>query len=127
MILLTGSNRLDSFVQFITVLLIFLFVLVITYFVTKWLARFQKTQITGRNIEIVETQRISATKYIQIVRIGDRYFAMAVCKDTVTVISEIDEGEISFISEEQGTTLDFKTIWENVKNKPFKKENDQEK
>ena len=115
MILLTGSNRINSFVQFITVLLIFLIVLVITYVVTKWIAKFQKTQTVGSNIEVIETQRITTSKYIQIVKIGERYFAIAVCKDTVTMLSEINKEEISFNHEEQGTTMDFKTIWEKVK------------
>lgn len=115
MILLTGtSGGLNSFVQFITVLLIFLFVLVITYFVTKWVAKYQKTQSTGNNIEVMETQRISSSKYIQIIRIGEHYYAIAVCKDTVTMLSEIEGDGLSF-SEVEMQTIEFKTILEKAK------------
>ena len=113
MIILTGKT--DSYAQFITVLLIFVAVLAVTALVTKWIAKFQKTQTVGSNIEVIETQRITTSKYIQIVKIGERYFAIAVCKDTVTMLSEINKEEISFSHEEQGTTMDFKTIWEKVK------------
>ena len=61
MILLTESGQVDSFVQFVTVLLLFLVVLVITYGVTRWISGIQKTQMVGRNMEIVDTMRISSS------------------------------------------------------------------
>ena len=47
MILLSSS--LNSFIQLLGVLLIFLFVLVITYFTTKWIGGYQKVQMSGRS------------------------------------------------------------------------------
>ena len=91
MILLTESGQVDSFVQFVTVVLLFLVVLVITYGVTRWISGIQKTQMVGRNMEIVDTMRISSSKYLQIVRAGDKYFVVAVCKDTVTMLTEISK------------------------------------
>ena len=73
MIILTASGSLESFVQFITILLLFLFVLVITYVVTRWVSGIQKIQMTGKNMELVETMRISNSKYLQIVRTGFIY------------------------------------------------------
>ena len=87
MIILTGKA--DSYAQFITVLLIFLAVLAVTALVTKWLAGYQKQQVAAGNIEVRETVRISNKKYIQLIRIGETYFAIAVCKDTVTTLGEI--------------------------------------
>ena len=128
MILLTSTGRIDSYVQFITVLIIFLFVLAITYVVTRWIANFQKTQTIGKNIEVVETQRISSTKYIQIVKIAERYYAIAVCKDTVTMLAEVNGEEIKPCINEQNASLDFKSVWEKVKNSSHEKNgSDQEK
>ena len=124
MILLSSTRQIDSFVQFITVLLIFLLVLVITYVVTRWIARFQKTQITGKNIEVIETQRISSSKYIQIIRIGERYFVIGVCKDTITMLSEINREEITFSEIDNMVNVDFKSVWEKVKSTASGKNND---
>jgi len=85
--LLTVSNGMNSFLQFCTVLLIFLFVLAVTWAATKWIANFQGTKIGWTNIEVVETYRLSASKYIQIIRTGEKYLAVAVCKDTVTMLT----------------------------------------
>ena len=92
MIILTG--RTDSYAQFITVLVIFVAVLVVTALVTKWIARYQKQQSAGSNIEILETTRIANNKYIQLVRIGESYYAIAICKDTVTTLGEIPAEQV---------------------------------
>ena len=92
MIILTGKT--DSYAQFITVLLIFVAVLAVTALVTKWIAGYQKQQGAAGNIEVLETVRIANNKYIQLVRIGESYFAIAVCKDTVTNLGEIPAGQL---------------------------------
>ena len=93
MILTAGGY--DSFLDLITVLLIFVFVIAITLFTTKYVANYQKVQNAGKNIEVLETYRISQSKYIQIVKIGAKYVAIAVSKDTVTLLSALEETDIS--------------------------------
>ena len=115
--LLAVSGRTDSFVQFITVLLIFLFVLLVTYWVTKWTAGYQKSQTVHENMEILETIRLSSNKYIQIVRIGRKYLAVAICKDTVTMLTEIPEQDLVFPDDNASKTFGFKDILEKIQNK----------
>lgn len=113
MIILTSS--LDSFVQFITILLLFFFVLVITYVVTRWVSGIQKVQMTGKNMELVETMRISNSKYLQIIRVGKKYLVIAVCKDTVTMLAELSPDEISPDCSNEGKALSFREILERMK------------
>lgn len=89
-ILLAG----DSYAQFITVLVVFVLVLGVTALVTRWIANYQKQQNINVNVEVIETTRIAGNKYIQIVRIGETYVAIAVCKDTVTQLCEIPEEQL---------------------------------
>ena len=124
MILLTESGQFDSFVQFITVLLLFLFVLVITYVVTRWLSGVQKAQMAGKNMELIETMRISNSKYIQIMRAGDRYLVIAVCKDTVTLLAELSKEELSFsLQNERADNLSFREIFDKIKPEQNRKDN----
>lgn len=130
MILLTESGRIDSFVQFVTVLLLFLVVLFITYGVTRWISGIQKTQMMGRNMEVLDTMRISSTKYLQIVRAGDKYLVIAVCKDTVTMLTEIAEDSLVMEQTMQGKgyQLGFHEILEKFKNQNLtEKTTDEEK
>ena len=130
MILLTESGQVDSFVQFVTVLLLFLVVLVITYGVTRWISGIQKTQMVGRNMEIVDTMRISSSKYLQIVRAGEKYLVIAVCKDTVTMLAEIPKESLMLQNNMQtgGYQPGFREILEKIKNQNLtEKTTDEEK
>lgn len=89
--ILTGT---DGYAQLIAVLVVFVVVLAITAVVTKYIARYQKAQGTGSNIEVLETAQIIPGKYIQLVRLGNTYAAIAVCKDTVTMLCQIPEEQI---------------------------------
>ncbi len=95
-----------GFVKFISVLVIFIFVLALTYFTTKWIASFQRTQMGKGNIEVIEARRISNNKMIDIVRIGKRYYAVAVSKDNISLISEVDEDEIEICQPATSTAND---------------------
>ncbi len=108
-VLLTGRS--DSYTQFITVLLVFVLVLGMTAVVTKWLANYQRQQGKNCNIEVLETTRISNNKYIQLVRIGQTYMAIAVCKDTVTLLCEVSKEQLTEVT---GTGSSFKDLFDKI-------------
>lgn len=122
--ILTVSGRTDSYIQFMTVLLLFLFVLLITWWVTKWTAGYQKSQTANANMEIVETIRLSGNKYVQIIRVGRKYLAVAICKDTVTMLTEISEQDLVFPDESALKPTRFKDILDRIQNKNFLEKED---
>lgn len=112
------SGRFDSIGQLLTVLLIFIFVLALTYFATKLTAGLQKGRLAGSNVEVLETFRIAPTKYIQVVRIGGRYFSYVVCKDTVTLLGEMTKDDISGFNKAETNAVmnvNFKDILDKLK------------
>ena len=84
MILLSASFR--SLMQLIGVLIIFVFVLIITYFTTKWVGGFQKIQMSKGNLKVLETIRIANGKFLQLVKAGEQYFVK---------IAELTEDQLS--------------------------------
>lgn len=108
---------LGSIVQLITVLLIFIFVMALTYFFTKFTAGIQKGRYQSANVEILETFKIAPTKYIQVVKIGGKYFSYIVCKETVTLLGELTEGDIAEFADrnENIAVVSFKDIFEKFK------------
>lgn len=112
--LLAVMTKADGYLQFMTVLILFVFVLVITYLVTRWIAKYQKDNVGFRNLEIIETCRIASNKYIQIVRAGSRYLVIAVGKDEVHMLSEISGEELSF-QENTGQTMEFAAVLEKIR------------
>lgn len=106
-ILLVGSD--GGYLQFITVLIIFVLVLGVTAWTTKWVSSYQKKQNVNCNIEVIETTQIANGKYLQIVRVGATYFAVAICKDTVTTLGEIPFEQLKTYTTSQDS-LNFKEL-----------------
>ena len=94
--LLVSTSKIDSVAQLLTVILLFIVVLGATWLTTRYVAGVQKGKMKGSNFEVVDTFRLTQNKYVQILRIGKKYMAVAICKDTVTVLRELDESEIVF-------------------------------
>ena len=111
----------ESFLQLMTVLFIFLFVMVITYVCTRWIAKFQKGLNLNKNIRVLETFRITGNKYLQIIEVGTVYMVIAVCKDTITYLCEIDKEQLSWIPEDNMQTPvvneNFQEILQKLKEK----------
>ena len=107
-LLLSAGN---GYAQLITLLIVFVLILGVTAWMTKWMAGYQKAQNRNANIEVVETVRITANKYIQLVRIGQKYMAIAVCKDTVTMLGEVPEDQLHFRDDSQ-KVMSFKELLE---------------
>lgn len=121
--LLSANSSINAIAEFFTVLLIFLMILAITYFATRWIANFQKERINSTNIHVIETYKISNNKYLQIIQTGKTYFVIAVCKDTVTYLTQIPEEDLEIKPDEPIEPVNFKEILEKAKKiTTFKKE-----
>lgn len=114
------TSRADSYLQLLTVLLLFVFVLAITYLTTRWIAGYQKSRMQGGNLEVMETCRLTSNKYLQIVRAGKKYVLIAVGKDEVHMLAELSEEELSLMKDEGQGQLDFSSILENVRGRKNK-------
>lgn len=118
--LLTMTSRADSYLQLMTVLLLFVFVLFITFLTTRWIAGYQKSRMRGGNLEVMETCRITSNKYLQIVRAGQKYVLIAVGKDEIHLVAELTEEELSWSEETRNLQPDFRAILENVSKRKSK-------
>lgn len=119
--LLAGTGKMDSYLQFLTVLLLFVFVLGITWATTRWIANYQKGRALSSNLEVVETLRITGNKFLQIVRAGKKYLVIAVGKDEIHMLAELTQDEVTTLKEHDAQNPDFKSIFEK-----FRKQNAKE-
>lgn len=94
-----STSSWDNFFRLMGVLLIFVFVLGLTYFCTRWIAKYQGSLHPTKNIKIIETYRITNNKFIQIVEVGKVCLVIAVCKDTITLLCEMTREELAWLPE----------------------------
>lgn len=96
--MILAATSLDSFVQLITVLIIFVFVLILTYFTTRWMAGIQKGRSFNKNLRIIETISVGNNKMISIVEAGKKYIVVSIGKDNVNYLTELKEEELKDLS-----------------------------
>ncbi len=90
-------SSVSSFMQLIGVLIIFIFVLVITYVATRWIAGYQKGQSFNRNLKVIETLKIAQNKYIQIIEAG----VIAHGKDEVRLLTKLTREQLGILPSEE--------------------------
>lgn len=122
MILLEIFSGWEGFFQLMGVLLLFLFVLVITYISTRWIAQYQGGIMKNRNIQVIETFRVNNNKFIQIIQVGKKYLVISVCKDTINILAELIEEELIWkpsMEEFQGSNINesFQEVFNKLKDK----------
>ena len=125
---LLASGSIESVARLITTLLIFVFVLFITFWTSKFIAGYQKQKMITGNMEVIETLRIAPNKYLQIVRAGEQYFLLALGKDTVSMVAELEPEKLN-LKGNVDTAIqytDFKAILEKAKNSRKKQADDNE-
>lgn len=114
-ILSTNVKWLDNLLQLIIAIIIFAFVLFLTYLAAKLAGTYQSNMNRRSNIRVIETYRIANNKFIQIVLLGGKYVALGIGKDTITFLAELEEENIRDISTMPKEKLDFKTILSKVR------------
>ena len=120
--MILAATSLDSFVQLITVLIIFVFVLILTYFTTRWMAGIQKGRSFNRNLIIIDRISVGNNKMISIVEAGTKYIVVSIGKDEVNFLTELKEEELKDLSfkDPQNTTQNtesFSAIMDKLKEK----------
>lgn len=120
------SSSFHSLVQLIGALIIFAFVLGITYLTTRWMGGFQKSRSNNKNLHIIETINVGNNKYISIVEAGTVYLVVSVGKDEVHLLTLLTREQLKDFSfehvEEKESQESFTEILEKLKDKLPKKQ-----
>lgn len=114
MVLLATGINIDSIAQLLSLIAVFIIVLVLAYYTSRFAGSFQSSRLNAGNIRIIETMRISNNKYLMIISVGERYILTAVCKDSVTYLCEIDSDKLN-IREYKENGEEFKKIFAKLK------------
>ncbi len=105
----TGEN----IFQLIVVVAIFIGVLVLTYYATKWIAGYQRAMNVGRNFEIIEMQKVAGNHYVMLLKAGtDKYLIVGIGKEELTLLGELSADEVTIT---QPSTMDTYGIKDSFK------------
>lgn len=111
------SSSLDSFFKLISVLLIFVLVLVLTYVTTYWMGNLQKKKFSNKNLKVIETISVGSNKYISIVEVGTVYLVVSIGKDEVYMLTRLSRDELSDFSFEKDNLENSQESFQQILNK----------
>ena len=113
----TERTTMDSFMQLVGLVFLLIVILVAAYFTSKFVGGIKLGQLKHSNFNVIDSYRISPNKVMQIVKIGNKYIVIAIGKETINVITELDEADVFIKEVGTGEKLNFKQILEKLKNK----------
>ena len=120
-----SADLLESLLQLIGALIIFAFVIGITYLATRWMGGIQKGRSNAKNLHIVETIGVGNNKLISIVQAGTEFLVVSIGKDEVHLLAHLTREQLtdfSFEEEIKGAPNDsFADILNKLKDKLPKK------
>lgn len=112
------SGEFDSFVQLIGALIIFAFVIGITYLTTRWMGGIQKGRNNNINLNIIETIGVGNNKMISIVEAGTVYLVVSVGKDEVHLLAQLTREQLKdFSFESQQKTVETQESFSEILSK----------
>ncbi len=120
----SGLSTLESVLNLVGLIIVFLLILAAAYFLTRWLGKTNFLQKTDGNIVLIESYRINQTCSILIVKIGVKYFAIGVSKDHMEFMTELEEENLNLEPLEgrkMGTGIEFKDVFEKIRNRHMDK------
>ena len=90
--LLLGTSA-NSVVDLLGLLFLFCLILAAAVYVTRFVGN-KAMSVKHNNIKIIETYRMSTNTAIGIVKIADKYLAVSISKDSINLLTELDEDNI---------------------------------
>lgn len=111
----SGSSW-ESFLQLIGMLVLLILVLAAAYFTTRFVGNIKLGQMKNSNFTLIDAYRISPNKVIQIVKIGNKYIVLAICKDSINFITELDEEHIVVRDFQNKERVSFEQILKKIRN-----------
>lgn len=112
--LITKYSTFAGIFKLIFLVIIFIVILVLSYLVTKWYANSGLVKNKTNNIEIKESFQLAPGKTISIVRIGEKYVALAQFKDNVVKLAELTEEELILNREVEISDSSFKDVFQTL-------------
>lgn len=90
------SNSFSIFGQLFSLVLIFLFVLFLAFFSTKLIASSRFSRKKSSNIFLIDSLSVGYNNHLQIIKVGEQFFLIAMNKDGISLISSLEKENIAF-------------------------------
>ena len=107
-----GASGVESVLKLIGLIILCVIIIAASYYTTRFVGKRQAGMGGESNFKSLDIYRINQNKYLQLIAVGSRYFVIAVSKDNVQLIAELNEEDITYWRSEK--KVSFKDIMSKV-------------
>ena len=107
----------DSFIQMLGLVILLIVILIAAYYTTKFIGGMKQGQLKHSNFRVIDSYRIGPNKVIEIVKIANKYVVIAIGKDSINYITELDEAEVLIKSEPGKELQSFTQTLDKLRNR----------
>jgi flagellar protein FliO/FliZ len=111
-----GLSSYDSVWQLVGLIALLIIILVAAYYTSRFIGGIKLGQMRKSNFQVIDSYRVTPNKVLQIVKIGNKYVVIAIGKDDIHFITELDEAEVIIRESHQVEKQSFKQILDKLKN-----------
>jgi flagellar biosynthetic protein FliO len=108
--------KLDDIVSIFVTLILFIAVIFLAIYSTKFIGKRFAVSMGGKNMKIIERIALGPDKMILLVKVAEKVMVVGVTTGQMTTLAEIDPETIE-IEPEIAPKYDFKSILDNVLNR----------
>jgi len=107
--LLVAQSR--SFGSVIGLLVVFCVVIAGSYFLTYYVAKFQKGVQQQKNLQVIEAISVGQAKNLQLVRMGNKYAVIGITRGNIQLLMTLEKEDVLLSSDkDQSSVIPFKQI-----------------
>jgi len=118
-----GINKsFDNVMQLLGLIVLFFVILFGSVFITRWIGLHGMNLNQSKNFTIIESFTIAQNKCIQIIKVADKYIAIAVSKENIEFLCELDENKIDLEAKNKGLNMGKLSSIFNLNKKTSEKE-----
>ena len=106
------TSGVESVLKLIGLIILCVIIIAASYYTTRFVGKRQAGMTGDSNFKSLDIFRINQNKYLQLIAVGKRYFVIAVSKDNVQLIAELQEEDITYWRSEK--KMSFKEEFKKV-------------
>lgn len=122
-ILITEFSAAAGIFRFIVLFIVFIAVLVLAFYFTKWYANSGLVKKGYGNIKVVESYQVAPGKIIYIVKIGSQYVSIMTSKDNIVKLTELSYEDLELHETEFNNTSFKDVMGQMINNRKMKDDN----
>lgn len=101
-----SSGTFSGIGQIIFFIVVFIAVIFLAYYSTRFLAKSRIQAMNGKNVSVVESMNLGIGSALYLVKAGEQYFLISATKENVRLISEIDADTVKVVSQGEGISFE---------------------